>query len=143
MICKYSLIILMFAINFKVCKINTIGIGNGYSPYLVNNLASVSGGRAISVEDINSMTAQIVSLLEKSLTPCLDDFSFEFDKAVFSGIRPNPARIPRFIKNEMFLMYLFFDPNKQIALPFKSEVKLKFFDSSVMKHVEYILPIVI
>jgi hypothetical protein len=50
----------------------------------------------------------IINLLETSLTPSLDQFSFKFDEGIVESIVPNPSNIPYILKNEPFNVYVFF-----------------------------------
>ena len=54
------------------CRVHTIGIGSGASEYLVKQGAKKGKGYSIFVADSDNVTGNIITLLEKALSPALD-----------------------------------------------------------------------
>jgi hypothetical protein len=69
-------------------------------------------------------------LLDKALTPCLDQISFNFDEKIVDSIIPPPENIPFILKNEPFTTYIFFNEGVQLN-EIATSIKLKCFDSKL------------
>lgn len=59
------------------------------------------------IPNLETMTEKIVSLLGTSITPVLDDFSFEFEDNIIDRLVPSPDKIMAIIKNETFNIFIF------------------------------------
>jgi hypothetical protein len=53
----------------------------------------------------------MLSLLENTLSPTLDQFSFEYDNKIVEKMYPNAENLPCIFKNEPFTIFLFFKEN--------------------------------
>jgi len=70
-------------------------------------------------------------LLDRALSPCLDNFSFHYDENLIESIIPAPSNIPCILKNEPFSIYLFFKEGITMDAINNSEIKLTCFDSKL------------
>lgn len=121
----------------KTCRFHMIGIGTGASSELIKEGAKVGRGKSLLLNDDDDISAKITDVFKKSLSPCIDNVEIEFDHELIDIVSPNPKNIGCILKNEPFILATIF--KKEIQTPFKTTIKLKFFDSHANAILEYSL----
>ena len=93
-------------------------------------------GKSIFVNDEDDVSGAIIGLLDCALSPCLDDFFFEYDKEIVESIYPNPENIPSILKNEPFNVFVFFN-DKVNYENLNSVITLSCYDSTINNNLKY------
>lgn len=89
----------------------SIGIGNGCSKELIIESAKAGKGKFEFIADNEDIADKIISLLNRSLTPCLSEFTLNYDKDVIEMIAPKPDDNLLIRKNEAINFFVFFNKN--------------------------------
>lgn len=95
----------------EVCRVYTIGIGNGCSREIIVEGAKLGKGKHEFIAENEDMNEKIISLLEDSITPFLSDFKMNYDKNLISIVAPIPESVSFIRKNEEFKLFVFLNPN--------------------------------
>ena len=72
----------------KTSRIFTLGIGSSFDEELVKGIAEYGNGKYTFVKDINTVTEDVIYLLEKSLSEYVEIFDIEYPKDIIKYIYP-------------------------------------------------------
>jgi len=117
--------------NNKNCRTFTIGVGSGASSYLVREIAKHGRGRHIMIKESSKIGEKVINLLQISLSPVLDEFSFEFDEKIVDYMTPGPNTPLNVLKNEPINLFVFL--NEKFDSLENTEITMSYFDSRVNK----------
>ncbi|KAL4482046.1 hypothetical protein ABPG73_000570 [Tetrahymena malaccensis] len=118
--------------NNKRNRVHFIGFGSSADKILIQESAIAGKGIYEMVQFEQDLSSIIIKILFQTISATLDKFKLTFDQQLFESVYPNPDNIPCILKEEIFNLHFFLQPNVKINdIPEEKKViTIQYYDSS-------------